>query len=88
MGHGGRHVATYPSDHVNRWGVSVGTGKPKHGNETLEELVGQLLMKWRRANLDSGAAGCFVLSLVTDYGDKQFTINRLGSRFGGVSCTD
>ena len=88
MGHGGRHVPPCPSFHVNRWVVSVETGKPKHGNETLEELVGQLLMKWRRANLDSGAAGFFVLSLVTDYGDKQFTINRLGSRFGRVSCTD
>ena len=59
-----------------------------HGNETLEELVGQLLMEWRTANLDSGAAGFCVLSLVTVYGDKQFTISRLGSRFGGVSCTD
>ena len=88
MGHGGRYGAVCPSDHVNRWVVSVETGKLKHGNGTLEELVGQLLMKWRRAILDSGAAGFFVLSLVTDYGDKQFTVNRLGSRFGRVSCTD
>ena len=55
--------------------ASVGTGKLEYGNETEKDLVGQLLMKWLRAKLDSGAAGSFVFSLVSDYGD-----NRSGSR--------
>ena len=42
------------------------------------ELVGQLLVQERRANLGSRAAGSF--SLVSHYGGKQLTIDRSGSR--------
>ena len=45
----------------------------------MEELVGQLLVKGRRANLDSGAAALLVFSPVSDHGDKQPTIKRYGS---------
>ena len=45
-------------------------GQLEHENETAEELVGQLLMQERRANLDSGATGLFGFSLVSDYCDK------------------
>ena len=65
----------------------IETGKLEHGTETVEELVGQPLVKWRRAELDSSAAGMLESSLVSDYGDKQPTTNRSGSRFGGVACT-
>ena len=36
--------------------ASIKTGQLEHGNETVEELIGQLLVQWRRTNLDSSAA--------------------------------
>ena len=63
--------------------ANIETGKLEHGNGTVEEPVGQPLMTWHRASLDSGAAGSSVFSQVSDYGDKQLTTHRSGSRFGG-----
>ena len=42
--------------------ASIETGQLEHGHETVLELVGQLLLQGRRANLASGAAGLFVLT--------------------------
>ena len=75
---GGWHTATGSGCYVSLL-VSIEKGQLEHGNETLEELVGQLLVQGRRANLDSGAGGLLVFSLVSDYGDKQPTIKRSGS---------
>ena len=55
-------------------------GQLEHESETVEELVENLLAQRPRANLESGAAGLFVLSLVSDHGGKQPTINSSGSR--------
>ena len=52
--------------------ASIETGQMEHDHETVVELSRKLQVQGRRANLDSGAAGLFVL-----IGE---TINTTGSR--------
>ena len=64
--------------------ASIETGKLEHENETVEELVGQLLVQRGRKTWTQEQLDCS-FPLVRDYGDKQSAVNSLGSLWEHMS---